>query len=175
MILDRNTRLVIIGNSGSGKSTVATHVAAATGLSTYDFDLIHWHDDGSKRDELESKALVARIAAADSWIVEGVYGWLAEVALVEATALIWTDLCWSECREGLLARGLRRGMTSKNQDDLIVWAENYWSRSTPSSFAGHKRIYAAFNGPKLRLKTRADVSALLFCEIDPFKQVRAPE
>jgi len=29
------------------------------------------------------------------WIIEGVYGWLAEVALPRATALIWLDLPWS--------------------------------------------------------------------------------
>ena len=128
MVLDQNAKLVIIGNSGSGKSTVAKHIAAATGLPAHDLDLIHWHDDGSKRDEVESKALVERISSAPTWIIEGMYGWLAEVALIEATAPIWTDLIWSECRNGLLERGLRRGMTLKDQENLFAWAADYWNR-----------------------------------------------
>ena len=161
MIFDKYTKLVVIGNSGSGKSTVATHVAAATGISAHDLDLIHWHEDGRKRDETESKMLVGQIASKSSWIIEGVYGWLAEVALSEATSLIWTDLCWSECRHGIIQRGLRRGMTFKDQDELIVWAEHYWIRSTSSSFAGHQRMYAAFGRAKLRLNSRAEVSSLI--------------
>ena len=41
---------------------------------------------------------------------EGVYGWLAEVAVPRATALIWLDIPWDVCREGCwrtLARHLK--------------------------------------------------------------------
>ncbi|WP_053220878.1 hypothetical protein [Methylobacterium indicum] len=80
--------------------------------------------------------------------MEGVYGWLAEVALVRATLLIWLDLSWDECRNGLLARGLRRGMTLNDQKDLLAWAEDYWVRTTSSSVTGHERLYRAFMATK---------------------------
>jgi hypothetical protein len=88
-----------------------------------------------------------------------VYGWLFEIALTRATALVWLDLAWTECREGLLQRGLRRGVTLGDQEALLAWADAYWARTTPSSFAGHARLYDALGGDKTHLQTRAEVSA----------------
>jgi adenylate kinase family enzyme len=161
MIVDHQTRLLIIGNSGSGKSTLATHVSAATGLPMHDLDLIHWHEDGRKRDEAEALMLVDQIASVDSWIIEGVYGWLAAAAVSRATALIWIDLSPSECRDGLLQRGLRRAMTVADQNELLARAAAYWSRQTSSSFDGHQQLYETFDGAKHRVTTRESVSMLL--------------
>ena len=159
MISDLASRWVIIGNSGSGKSTLAEHLGMVLQLPTYDLDLIHWHQGGQKRDEVDAKAQVAVIAESEAWVIEGVYGWLAEVALSRAQSLIWLDPPWDECRAGLLKRGLRRGMTQGDQDALIAWAEAYWARTTPSSFSGHCRIFQSFTGRKIRLQTRAEVVA----------------
>ena len=159
MIPDPPMRLVVIGNSGAGKSSLATRIAAARALPACDLDRLHWHADGRKRAEAEARALVAEAAAGDAWIIEGVYGWLAEVALPRATALVWLDLPWAACRDGLLQRGLRRGMTLDDQAALMAWAEDYWTRTTPSSHAGHARLYRAFAGPKARLRTRDEAQA----------------
>lgn len=154
-------RWLIIGNSGSGKSTLAERIGQDLHLPIYDLDLVHWHRDGRKRDEGQAIARVAEIAAEDGWVIEGVYGWLAHIALARVTALIWLDLSWDECRAGLLARGLRRGMTSLDQDALLAWAEEYWTRTTPSSFTGHEGIYRTFTGSKAHLRTRIDVAAFV--------------
>jgi hypothetical protein len=58
-------------------------------------------------------------------VIEGVYGWLARVALPSATAFIWLDLPWEECRAGLMERGLRRGLTEADHADLVSWAADY--------------------------------------------------
>lgn len=159
--IDGKSRLVIIGNSGSGKSTLAEHVGGSAKLPIHDLDMTHWLDQGGKRDEAGAKALVAEIASTDAWIVEGVYGWLADVALPRATALVWTDLPWCECLDGLLGRGLRRGMSDEDQKALLSWAGDYWTRTTPSSFVGHERIFRVFDREKLRLTTRQAVSDLM--------------
>ncbi len=86
------TRWVVIGNSGSGKSTLAECLGTALSVPVHDLDLVHWHPDGVKRDEDEARERVAGIAASDAWIIEGVYGWLSQVALARATLLIWLDL-----------------------------------------------------------------------------------
>ena len=169
MILDLTTRLVVIGNSGSGKSTLADRVGAVLKLPVHDLDRFHWLDNGCKQDEAEAKELVSQVATGAAWVIEGVYGWLAEVALSRATKLVWLDLTWAECREGLLGRGLRRGMSTDDQEALIVWAGAYWTRTTPSSFAGHERLFQTFSGDKLRLTTRAEVSDLSIAQIERFR------
>ncbi|MCF4128460.1 AAA family ATPase [Methylobacterium sp. SyP6R] len=154
-------RWVVIGNSGSGKSTLAERLGTALSVPVHDLDLVHWHPDGGKRDEDEARARVAGIAATEAWIVEGVYGWLSQVALARATTLVWLDLPWEACRDGLLARGLRRGMTLDDQRDLLAWAQDYWARTTSSSFTGHRRIHDAFAGTKVHLCTRDEVAAFM--------------
>ena len=92
---------------------------------------------------------------------EGVYGWLAEVAVPRATALIWLDVPWNVCREALLGRGQRRGGTEADFAELLKWAGAYWDRQTPTSFKGHQRLFEAFSAAKLRIRNRKDADQLL--------------
>src|SRR5689334_8131811 len=67
-----------------------------------------------------------------------------------------------ECvRAGLLARSPRRGATDQDTVELLKWAETYWNRQTPSSFAGHSRMFANFPSTKFRLETREQATILL--------------
>lgn len=153
-------RIAIIGNSGSGKSSLAAKAGSALKLPVYDLDHLHWLEDGRKRDEAEARLLVTQYANTSDWIIEGVYGWLVETALPRAKMLIWLDLPWKECREGLLRRGTQHGETESDQAALLAWAGEYWTRTTSSSFAGHLQLYETFDGGKIRLQTRADASVL---------------
>ena len=157
------TRTVVIGNSGSGKSTLAEGLAALANVPATDLDLLHWEGDGYgvKRDEAVARQMAFEVAARPGWVIEGVYGRLAEVAIPRATALIWLDVPWSTCREGLLGRGMRRGGTEVEFAKLMAWAEAYWERKTPSSFAGHSRLFEDFPRAKFRLQNREGVRRLL--------------
>jgi len=152
-------RTVVVGNSGSGKSSLARSIAELIKAPAIDLDLIHWRDEayGSRQDETVAKRLVAEVAARPAWVIEGVYGWLARLALPSATLLIWLDLPWEDCRAGLVARGLRRGMTSADQAALVAWAAEYWTRDSSSSYYGHLRLFEAFNWTKLRFTSRSKV------------------
>ena len=156
-------RTLIIGNSGSGKSTLAQQLASLVHAPAIDLDLLHWEADGygAKRDENAARQLVLAAADESSWIIEGVFGWLAEVAVPRATTLIWLDVPWSICHAGLLARGPRRGSTAQDNTDLLKWAEAYWDRKTPSSFTGHLAIFEHFPRPKYRLGSREKMSEFL--------------
>jgi adenylate kinase family enzyme len=156
-------RTVVIGNSGSGKSALAEAVANLAHIPAIDLDLLHWEEGsyGLKRNEDVARRMVLDISDQPRWIIEGAFGWLAEVALPKATTLIWLDFPWSVCRAGLMARGLRRGATSHDAAELMKWAEAYWSRKTPSSFAGHSKMFNDFSGTKLRLESREQVAQLL--------------
>ena len=156
-------RTVIIGNSGSGKSVFAERLAALNHVPVIDLDFLHWLDDGYriKREEEVAKCLVRDAAAAPRWIIEGVYGWLAEIALPRASALVWLDLPWSVCRESLVLRGQQRGGKEAGFADLLSWAEAYWDRQTSSSFGGHSRLFENFVGTKWKLHNREEVRELL--------------
>jgi adenylate kinase family enzyme len=153
-------RIVIVGASGSGKTTMARSLSKGLSLDLLELDSVNWSGKvGSKRDEEEAKGLVADFAARPNWVIEGVYGWLAIPAIPRASTLIWLDLPWSDCREGLMQRGPWRGATAGEHAAFLQWAEDYWSRQTSSSFEGHRAMFDAFEGAKFRLQSRAAIAA----------------
>jgi adenylate kinase family enzyme len=159
MITALGPRVVIIGGSGSGKSTLASLLATRVGCEAIDLDRIHWQERlGSKRDEGEAKAMVAVCAAKPTWIIEGVFGWLAEVALPSATSLIWLDVPWSVCSENLRRRGPWPGATADEHADFLTWAENFWQRTTSSSYSGHLALFEGFRGFKRSLRAQSDIA-----------------
>ena len=155
-------RVVIIGNSGSGKTTLAREIAQHLEVRVTDLDRVHWQGElWVQRDPQAAIAMVTDLAAGPRWIIEGVYGWLAAVALPFATGLVWLDMPWTVCSDGLVSRGPSPGATDEQHAALVEWAGAYWQRSTPTSFAGHLALFEAFAGEKCRLIARSDVTTLL--------------
>ena len=161
------SRVLIIGNSGSGKTTLALELAGRMGAPSTDLDRIHWQDRvGNKREESLAVDMVLEVAREPRWVIEGVYGSLATTALPFASSLIWLDLPWSVCSEGLSRRGPWEGATIGEHDVFLRWAEAYWRRQTPTSFAGHLALFEKFSRPKRRLKSRPEIDALLATRAD---------
>ncbi len=152
-------RTIIVGNSGSGKSWVAVGMGNALSRAVTDLDEIHWLPGGysSKRSRKEAIERAAKAANSDSWIIEGVYGWLVQPLIYRATFLIWLDLPWEDCNDNLRSRYIGKTDTQSFRD-LESWARDYWERQSSSSFAGHKSIYESFERPKRRLTKRDEVS-----------------
>jgi adenylate kinase family enzyme len=162
-------RIVIIGNSGSGKSHAARGLALAFGLPVVKLDSIFWLPGGfnAKRSPEEVNRLIRDYGSGTSWIVEGVFGELAGEFLGSAELLIWLDMPWSVCRSGLLERGSE---SSKQKDpiraeesfqSLLRWSAGYWARTDPRSFAGHQILFAAFGGAKFRFSHRWEIDTFL--------------
>jgi hypothetical protein len=156
-------RTLMMGNSGAGKTTLARHLAVAAGCPHIDLDSIYWQDQAGLRKRVEpaAKAMVADAAQAPAWVIEGVFGWLLEVARPRASGLIWLNLPWSECKAGLEARGPGYSPSQAEYEALLLWAADYGRRQTSSSDAGHRRLYDAFAGRKVTLTSRADVAAFV--------------
>lgn len=154
-------RTIIMGNSGSGKTTLATRLAMATGGQHVALDDIYWDGPAGikKRVEPVAKQMTVAVADGTSWVIEGVFGWLVDVAIPRATALIWLDLPWAECKAGLETRGPQYSPSLAEYDALLGWAEQYWSRQSSSSAAGHAKIFDAFPGHKLLMRNRFGVAA----------------
>jgi hypothetical protein len=156
-------RIIVIGNSGSGKTTLAQRMTANAACQHIDLDTIYWQNQIclKKRIEPEAKQMVAALAATPHWVIEGVYGWLAEVAMPRATALIWLNLPWPECKAGLEARGPAYSPSPAEYDALLTWAGEYWSRPSPSSETGHRRLFDAFTGEKFELRSRQEIACFV--------------
>jgi adenylate kinase family enzyme len=66
-------RIVIIGVTGAGKTTLAFNVAARLGMPYTDLDDLYWRPGWQSAPEEEFRGDVAKAAAADRWVMTGNY------------------------------------------------------------------------------------------------------
>lgn len=157
------TRTLIIGNSGSGKSWLAKRLAEQLQVPWIDLDLIHWISDEHSIPRPRAEALgMARVAASNEcWVIEGVYGWMVSELMEQATALIWLCLEDEDCVSHIRQREAKRD----DSDELLIalqdWAGSYRTREGSSGFSAHQRLFEGFDGSKLQLMNRAEVTAFV--------------
>ena len=97
MDLFGHRRIAVVGSSGAGKTTLARELAAA-------LELPHIELDGIPRPEL--RPIVERIAATDSWIIDGNYRSLRSTVWSRATALVWLNYSFGVVMRRALSRSL---------------------------------------------------------------------
>lgn len=159
----RPSRVLIVGNGGSGKTWLARQLGASMRLPIVHLDDMHWEPGhrGIARDRGLRDANVLAAAQADAWIMEGVYGQLASLVLDRVTAFIWIDLPVDECIDNIRRRGLQGGESQAQFDDLINWVAAYRTRvNNWNSSETHQRLFSGYSGPKLRPTSRQEITGL---------------
>lgn len=101
-------RVWVVGNSGSGKSTVARRIADRLGTQWVELDAIFHLPGWQELDVLTFRATVAHIVAGDGWVVDGNYSAVADLIRARADTIVWLDLQRSEVMQQLLRRTLSR-------------------------------------------------------------------
>ena len=98
-------RVAVIGNSGSGKSTLARQLANANNAALLDLDTVAWVQGqiAAPQDPTIAAAAVEFFCLTNpSWVVDGCYASLVEVALNHQPHLIFLDpgeeQCVANCR-----------------------------------------------------------------------------
>ena len=100
----------MVGNSGSGKTTVGRALATRLGVPFVELDSIHHQPNWQPLPQAEFRAKVAEIVAADGWVIDGNYGAVRPQIWARADTVVWFDLPRSTVMRHVITRTLRRGV-----------------------------------------------------------------
>ncbi|MGR3377506.1 AAA family ATPase [Salipiger abyssi] len=84
-------RVMILGQPGAGKSTLARRLGARTGLPVVHIDRIHWSPGWVERAMPQKLPLIRSAEAQESWIIEGGLSATYDTRLARADTLIVLD------------------------------------------------------------------------------------
>jgi adenylate kinase family enzyme len=99
-------RIAIIGNAGSGKSSVTMQLHNITGLPVYHLDQYYWLANWVKRDPEEYEKLHKELCDKDAWIMDGVNLKLIPYRIEKADCVIFLDVSRFVCLYRIIKRTL---------------------------------------------------------------------
>ncbi len=125
-------RTVVVGTTGSGKTTFGHHLAKLLDAPFVELDAIYWQPNWTPiKDPLFREAVAKRIGA-ESWVVDGNYGLVRDMIWQRATTIIWLDYPLPLVLWRLLRRTLNRTLTHKrlfNDNREAFWGAFFSRRS----------------------------------------------
>jgi hypothetical protein len=104
-------RIVVVGTTGSGKSSYAARLAATLGCAVIELDELYWLPGWTPRPPDQFRALVERAAAADAWVCAGNYTAVRDLVWSRADTIVWLDLGFWRTLGQLLGRTVYRYRT----------------------------------------------------------------
>jgi adenylate kinase family enzyme len=163
-------RIIIFGNSGSDKSTLAMTLASLNRAPHLDLDVIAWEAErpGVRVAQAESsRELMRFIEASESWVIEGCYSNLLREAAAHCTEMIFLNPGIEACIENCRARPWEphkypsREAQDANLQMLVGWVREYETREDEFSLREHRRLYDSHQGKKVEYNSNAEVLARL--------------
>lgn len=153
-------RVLVFGNSGSGKSTYARSLTEREGFAHLDLDSIVWEPNQiavQRSAEAVEQSLMRFLAQHENWVIEGCYGELIEATAPLSTQLVFLNPGLAAC----LANNERRPWephkyaSAEQQNAMLAalrtWVTEYYHRGDQWSYQAHRRIFDAHTGPKIEL------------------------
>ena len=80
-------KILIVGTTGSGKTTLAVRISEKLGLPQVELDALYWAPGWQKNESFEDE--IATILLQEEWVIEGWFGDVARQAWAKADLVIW--------------------------------------------------------------------------------------
>ena len=129
-------KILVLGCSGSGKSTFAVKLHNVTGLPLFHLDNVWWRPDRThiSRDEFDAK--LEELIDHDSWIIDGDYSRTYERRIAACDTIVFLDYGEEVCMKGIIGRiGQKRGdipwIENELDPELVELVKKYESENKP--------------------------------------------
>ena len=175
-------KVVIVGTTSSGKSTLAKALAEKIGAICIDLDYLHWEPNWVEAPNDIFRERVEKAISAESWVVAGNYSATRDLIWPQAEAIIWLNYSFPIVFWRLFTRTFRRVATKEklfsdnvenfwvqikfwSQDSLFNWLfKTYWRRKReyPNLFSQPENAHLTiiqFEHPQEAEKWLAAISA----------------
>ena len=97
-------RILIVGNSGAGKSTMARALSEKTGLPVVHLDKLFWRENWQHIAREEFDALLQQELEKSQWIIDGNYDRTVSTRLAYCDTVIYLDYPRWQCLLGVVKR-----------------------------------------------------------------------
>jgi adenylate kinase family enzyme len=168
-------RVVVVGTSGSGKTTFARQLASALDAPHVELDQLYWGPDWTAKPEPEFVRLADVATTAPRWVVDGNYRAVRDLLWPRATTIIWLNFGLATVFGSTLRRTLRRSLTREvlfagnreslrrsflSRESILLWVlQTYWQRRRDYPVLQQSGRYAGVTWVEFR--RRSDAAAFL--------------
>ncbi|MEY3299411.1 MAG: hypothetical protein RLZZ597_2671 [Cyanobacteriota bacterium] len=151
-------KIILLGNAGAGKSTLARKLVTQQDAARLSLDEVAFQGGVERRPIEDSVSDVMRFITENKhWIIEGCYADIIEPIMDYCDELIFlnpgVEICIAHCR----ARPWEPEKFSsaqeqdENLNNLIAWVQSYETRSDEYGLRRHRALYESFRGAKREL------------------------
>lgn len=127
-------RIVVIGTTSSGKSTLAKQIADTFGFDFIELDALHWEPNWKMAEIEVFRERVREAIQSTGWVVAGNYSKVRDLIWSRAELIIWLDYPFHIVFWRLLTRTIRRGWTQEElwngNREKFWWHLKLWSEES---------------------------------------------
>jgi adenylate kinase family enzyme len=124
-------RVVVIGTSGAGKTTISEQIADRFGIPLVELDALNWRPGWEALSQTDPARFLADVEAATSgpgWVVAGNYLMARHIVWARATHLVWLDYSKAVVMRRVLRRSLARAWRREtiwggNREGFRLWLD----------------------------------------------------
>lgn len=146
-------RMLVVGPSGTGKSTLARRLGAKHGTPVIHLDAQYWRPGWKEPPEAEWLRQVDELVAGEAWILDGNYSGTLAKRIAIADTIVFLDFPRLQCVYGVMSRWWQtRGRVREDlapgcpeqlpSRDFLRWIWNYPRATRPKLMALLDRVRA---------------------------------
>lgn len=146
-------KIIIFGNSASGKTTIAKKICEKYNLAHLDLDILAWlpTNPPQRKPIFDSQVEIIKFMKDNThWVIEGCYTDLIELVVSESTEAIYMNPSIELCIQNAKNRTWEphkyesKEAQDANLEMLIEWIKGYSKRTDPFSKTAHKELYKKY-------------------------------
>ena len=136
-------RIVVVGTTGSGKTTLASELAQQLEVPHVELDALHWEPDWTEAPTDLFRERVTRALSGEAWVADGNYSAVRDIVWSRADTIVWLDYSLPTILYRLTKRTFRRIFTREelwggnkermwvqflSRDSIFLWALKTYRR-----------------------------------------------